>query len=376
MSDEIVLIYFSAFPSTHALGPAITVDRLATHLSRHAPVRILTLNYDCSTRKPLFRDAHTIVKSGNVTTEYLPYDVRRFSRMYAVLRASQRATALHCLFDYRMAIPALLIGTWARGRSARFLHFPHGIFLNAVYQQKHLKKLLFCFALETFGLSKKLTHVASAPLEAEDIQRCFRSRQKIVTLTHFGQPPINHAGLALTGKKPCDLRICFAGRVVQQKNLLGALDILKQIRVPCTFDIIGSTDDEIYYSKCKDAVATLPQYVSVNFLGSLPRDELMERFPTYHALFFPTGGENFGHAIIEALANALPVLISDRTPWSDVESRGAGWAFSLEFPERFVEVLEMLYRMGPEYSRSGAIKYAEDTASPPGLEQAVLALFQ
>ena len=51
---EIVLIFFAYFPSEYSVGPAISVRRLAKHLSRYVKVRIVTLNYDETTRRPLF----------------------------------------------------------------------------------------------------------------------------------------------------------------------------------------------------------------------------------------------------------------------------------------------------------------------------------
>jgi glycosyltransferase involved in cell wall biosynthesis len=39
----------------------------------------------------------------------------------------------------------------------------------------------------------------------------------------------------------------------------------------------------------------------------------------------PSHGENFGLSIAEALANGVPALVSDTTPWSGLNANGAGW---------------------------------------------------
>jgi glycosyltransferase involved in cell wall biosynthesis len=39
----------------------------------------------------------------------------------------------------------------------------------------------------------------------------------------------------------------------------------------------------------------------------------------------PSHGENFGLSIAEALANGVPALVTDSTPWLGLNSRGAGW---------------------------------------------------
>ena len=40
-------------------------------------------------------------------------------------------------------------------------------------------------------------------------------------------------------------------------------------------------------------------------------------------MFLPSKGENFGHIIMESLAASTPVIISDLTPWKDLENARA-----------------------------------------------------
>ena len=61
--------------------------------------------------------------------------------------------------------------------------------------------------------------------------------------------------------------------------------------------------------------------------------------------FLPTLGENFGHAIAEALAAGLPPVISDRTPWRDLDRHGAGTVLSLEEPGKFADELDRFARL-------------------------------
>ena len=75
-----------------------------------------------------------------------------------------------------------------------------------------------------------------------------------------------------------------------------------------------------------------------------------------HDLFLlPTRGENFGHVIFESLAAGVPVLVSDRTPWRDLDARGSGWVRSLETPEAFVDVLESAAARDPATRRAAAV---------------------
>jgi glycosyltransferase involved in cell wall biosynthesis len=60
----------------------------------------------------------------------------------------------------------------------------------------------------------------------------------------------------------------------------------------------------------------------------------------YDLFLLPTRGENFGHAIFDALEVGLPVLLSDQTPWRDLERIGAGWSLPLANPDRFAATID------------------------------------
>jgi glycosyltransferase involved in cell wall biosynthesis len=68
-----------------------------------------------------------------------------------------------------------------------------------------------------------------------------------------------------------------------------------------------------------------------------------------HDLFlFPTRGENFGHVIFESLAAGTPVLVSDRTPWQDLDAAGVGWVRSLDRMQDFVDVIDRFAMLPPD----------------------------
>lgn len=80
----------------------------------------------------------------------------------------------------------------------------------------------------------------------------------------------------------------------------------------------------------------------------------------YDLFFLTTLGENYGHAIVEALSAGCPVLISNQTPWNDIASRDAGWAFPLCQPSLFAQKINELIPMDCDnYARyqKGAHEY-------------------
>ena len=94
---------------------------------------------------------------------------------------------------------------------------------------------------------------------------------------------------------------------------------------------------------------------------------------------FPTGGENFGHVILEALCAGCPVLVSDQTPWRDLEAKGVGWDYPLDEPQRFRSTIDELVGMGDaEFQRRArsAAAFGRSIASDPRTEDATRDLFR
>ena len=52
--------------------------------------------------------------------------------------------------------------------------------------------------------------------------------------------------------------------------------------------------------------------------------------------------------ILKALCAGCPVLISDQTPWRDLEEKGVGWDLPLSKPEMFQEVLQRCVDMNDD----------------------------
>jgi glycosyltransferase involved in cell wall biosynthesis len=153
-------------------------------------------------------------------------------------------------------------------------------------------------------------------------------------------------------KSPGKLRAVFISRISPKKNLLGAIRMLQSLSGEVEFDIYGPQEDSNYWRQCEQAIQTLPGNIHVRYRGVLHPDQVPDTFSQYHAFLFPTRGENFGHVIIESLASGCPVLISDRTPWRNLEFAGIGWDLSLERPDTFQSALARLIAMDGEAHRN------------------------
>ena len=116
------------------------------------------------------------------------------------------------------------------------------------------------------------------------------------------------------------------------------------------FHVYGPAEDQAYWAECQSAAAALPRHVSFSYKGTLQAQQVAQKFAEYDLFLFPTLGENFGHVIAEALSAGLPVLLSNNTPWRDLEQKKLGWDIPLDQPDQFVAAIECCSSMsGADY---------------------------
>ena len=123
----------------------------------------------------------------------------------------------------------------------------------------------------------------------------------------------------------------------------------------------------------------MPGNVQVSYAGEVEHQDVARTLARHDLFLLPTRGENYGHVIQEALTAGLPVLISDQTPWRDLEQHGVGWALPLDDPSAFARMIDAVAAWPPEQAqavRERARAYARDKANDADVVGANLELFR
>jgi glycosyltransferase involved in cell wall biosynthesis len=244
---------------------------------------------------------------------------------------------LNSMFSLKFTIYPLLI--------SRLYHLDHlvvlsprGMLRDSAIQFKTGKKRFFLKAFRLLGLHRSVRFHATDETEARDIYNYFGEGTRVSRVPNFPGPLI--ADFPFPVKAPGELSLLFIGRIHPIKNLNFLLEILADVRATIQLTIVGSLEDAAYWEKCRKIIAELPASIRVEYAGEIANQELPAIIAKHHIFALPTKGENFGHAIFEALALGKPVLISDQTPWRGLRSAGAGWDLSLDRPEDFRLAIE------------------------------------
>lgn len=213
----------------------------------------------------------------------------------------------------------------------------HGMLGKHALSVKSRKKQLFTNASKLLGLYKNVYFHAANIDEANDVHNVIGKKAKVIIAEEMPMKT-ELAKWKPRTKKKGELLLASVARIAPEKNTLYAIEALKNcIEGKITYDIYGPVYEKEYWAKCEDAIKQLPENVTVNYKGSIPGEKVLDMFRTVHFMFLPTTGENFGHTILESFMAATPVIISNNTPWKNLEQEKIGWELPLKDNELFAE---------------------------------------
>lgn len=263
--------------------------------------------------------------------------------------------------------PAFTIKPLRKSRSmklqSRVIVAPRGMLKSGALSIKASKKKWFLRLAKWLRWYGGARWHATNEDEAQEIQKHFGSTSEIILAPNLAQQ-YTHEVPTITKRKG-ELKLVCVARISPEKGILEAIQYLgaAQLSAGVQCDFIGTMQDDAYLQRCLESAQS--SGVTVQFKGEMAHHEIAARLPDYHFLYMPTWGENFGHAIAEALQLGLPVIISNRTPWRHLSDSGVGYDLPLE-EQAFVSVLQQLENLEDEpyqSMRSRAIAYGRKAAN-------------
>ena len=357
----VVLVMMGAFwPHSESSGPNISLKGLCQALCDEFDFRILARDRAFGAANPLAEEG-VWIDHGYARIRYCPIGWHGARGLWTILRETPFDILwLQGLQDREFSIPALILRRLKLIRAPVALLSTRGEFGPGALALKPRRKNAWIAIVRAAHILSDVWLHATGPREREDMMRRLFFARGIV------EAPNVRAMIALPPGPAADesgiLRLIFLGRISPVKNLDMALEILRTIKARIAFDIYGPVSDADYWTRrCLPLIAGLPAHVTATYRGEIA-NEAVPAVLAADMLFLPTAGENFGHAIFEALACGVPVLISDQTLWRDLCAQHAGWDLPLDKPAQFAAAIDRLAAMPPAERRAwrqGARQTAE-----------------
>jgi glycosyltransferase involved in cell wall biosynthesis len=236
-------------------------------------------------------------------------------------------------------------GVWRamRGTGTPYFVFTHGMldpWFKRTYPIKHVKKWLYWPWAEYRVLRDAAAVLFTCEQERRLARRSFwlyKCEECVVDYgTHgpVGDPALQRERfLARFPQLQAKRCLLFLGRVHVKKGpdlLLHALAAtLRNLPAAATGNlhlVMAGPDDHAYALAMKALAGSLGLEQRVTWTGMLTGDLKWGAFHMADAFVLPSHQENFGVAVVEALACGVPVLISSQVNiWEDIAQAGAGF---------------------------------------------------
>lgn len=331
-------------PGYKAGGPLRTIANMVDRLHDDFEFWIVTRDRDLGDDVPYF---DVLVNEwnnvGNAQVFYASIDRLSLGGITNIIKGTPcDMMYLNSFFDPLFTLIPLLARRIGRLKDMPVVLAPRGEFSEGAIQLKRLKKSAYIKIAQWLGIYNDIFWHASSAHEVEDIRREFLIKDEMIFIA-LDLPSTNLSCQFLDNELNKDsniLRVVFLSRISSKKNLDYALRILQKVKRHIVFDIYGPIEDENYWQICLQLCKEMPENITVTYCGSVEPKDIAKTFLSYDLFLFPTRGENYGHVIAESLSIGTPVLLSDQTPWRNLEADGLGWDLALEQMDDFVEVLE------------------------------------
>jgi len=256
---------------------------------------------------------------------------------------------------------------WSGKINGKMIVCPRGALYDSALNLKRYKKGPLLLLYKWMGIYKKIKFHATNEREQMAIEKYFPGS----TIQIANNLPNTIQPVFTTCEKQIGTLNCiFISRIVPIKNLLFLLKVLLLIKSNILLTIIGPIENAAYWVSCEDSIKLLPENIQVKYEGAVNNALLQAIIQQHHLYILPTTGENFGHSIFEAMLVGRPVLISDQTPWINLQQTNAGWDLPLNNPGQFSTVIdEMALYNQTEFDvvAKAAWQYANNFISNPQL---------
>lgn len=300
-------------------GLGLAALRYAESVSKAgAEVTLLTMFHSTET---LLRPTFDLDNFRLIHTPFHSFKLQHTINFYQSMEAVCKQNKFDFFHLHGVWSPLYII-VWliARKHKIPYMVSPHGCFESWALNHKRWKKRLALMTYQGEINSDAALFFATAEQEYKSI-RCLNITQPIAIIPNgvdVGILPEKHQR---KGRRV----ILFLSRIHPKKGLLDLVEVWAKVRNQNWRIVIAGPDENGHQSEVQKAIALHGLESDFEFIGLVEGDKKSACFANAELFVLPTYSENFGIAIAEALANALPVITTTGAPWRDLQDYGCGW---------------------------------------------------
>lgn len=335
---KIMIVTYGFFPGQGYGGPSVSVNNFCNLMDKHECF-VVTRNCESLSKIPYKGIKSNVwIQRTNCKAIYLEDKDFGYTWFEHIIKEIKPDLLyLQSFFRIRTAYPCLKL---ALKYNIKVLLAPRGELCCGALAKRRFKKYAYIWFMKHTGLLKRIYFQSTSEDETEGIIKYLDVRQQNRIFKLDNIPSIPDGIINRPFKNVGKANIIYLSRIDPKKNLKLALDYLKHVTGFVEFHIYGTISDSNYWKECESVIKSLPKNIIVEYKGSVNHEQVFQTLGQYDAFLFPTKSENYGHAIVEALLVGCPVIISDQTPWTDINLTKGGIALSLTDTAGFVKAIQ------------------------------------
>lgn len=340
-----VLIVSDYIPAENYGGPVVSMVNLIEECGDEFEFYVLAQNHDFNSKKPLEGIKKGINKVGKAKVIYLNDEEVNYSNIKKIVKEIEPDIIYqNSIFHIKFCLPMLFLSKIER---IPLILAPRGELCNNAFNLGKEKKSIYLCILKKLNLLKNTYfHVTSEEEKYSVMSRLDAVPHKVKLIENIPTPV--DTPLLRRSKLNGELKVLFISRIQRKKNLKYAIQLVNELTSNIKFDIYGPIEDKLYWEECLSEIQKAPENIQIRYRGSVEHKDIYNIYPNYHVLFLPTLSENYGHVIVESMLYGCPVIISDQTPWTDINNHNSGFAFPLSNRKAFTEKLDELASMNSQ----------------------------
>ncbi|KVG10494.1 hypothetical protein WJ24_11920 [Burkholderia vietnamiensis] len=240
------------------------------------------------------------------------------------------AVVIDGLWQFHGAAALIALGL----RGVRYHVFSHGMldpWFKRTYPLKHIKKLAYWCLIERHLLKRAASVIFTCEAERLLARESFPFYEvnEVISVLGTARPPEVAVPKNATGIRSTAKKIVFLSRIHEKKGcdlLLEAFANLASIHPEYELVIAGPGEASLV-RRLKERAHRLQIADRVTWCGMVSGMEKWSLLRSADVFCLPSHQENFGIAVIEALACGIPTLITNKVNiWHEIVESGAGIA--------------------------------------------------
>lgn len=346
--NKIALFIDWYIPAYKAGGPVKSIANLVALLKHKADFYIITGD----------RDEGNIISFNNIALNkwhsnddynviYLSPKKQTIEEYTGILKTiNPDLIYINGIYSNNFSIKPLLVSNKLKVKT---IIAPRGMLGAGALAIKPFKKKVFLRIFNYLKLYKNVAWHATDQTEKNEINQHIKNCSKVFVIPNIPVKPRLYI-LDTKIKNENKLKLVYISRISKKKNLNFILEILNEENTfhNIELDIWGPIEDEAYFKISNQLIRNINYNNNsnkVSYKGDLKWNEIESCLMNYDFFILPTLHENFGHSIFESIAVGVPILISDNTPWRNLQSNKIGWDLNLNNKADWIKALLYALKM-------------------------------